>query len=478
MKKVSLLCLYGVMALGVMIGDAWSTQTNMGTIKIPVGAAGTSGANGASAYQIWLNNGHSGTEAEFLASLIGAQGPQGEPGVDGATPISCEAQITMSDKDTNTGCYTISTQKRKANTAGTACENDGAAVSKQVCDGANGTDGQDGVGVCDGITLANLSKTVKNTTSVYTAGTSTTVGYLTNTRTMCDNSTETTDKVEDACVQVKDARTSGACNGAYLVCTNQTTDATYNVCKEVAGQNISSLSSAISAAQSAADNAQSTADSKVDTTTFTTYQSTVASTYASKDDVYTKTQVDNAIGTATSGLATETYVDSAVANKQDTLTTAQLAAVNSGITSGKITTYDGYATTIANKADKATTLAGYGITDAYTKTQSDNTYLTQTNASSTYLNKTDAASTYLSRSAASSTYLTQTDASSTYATKSTVETLSQTVNGTCGGSEGSAIKGIGSEGSGESSGSGGNCTASLESRIAALEAAVAALQSN
>lgn len=57
--------------------------------------------------------------------------------------------------------------------------------------------------------------------------------------------------------------------------------------------------------------------------------------------------------------------------KQAALTTAQLAAANSGITADKVSTYDGYATTIAGKADAATTLAGYGITDAYTKTEVD-----------------------------------------------------------------------------------------------------------
>lgn len=44
--------------------------------------------------------------------------------------------------------------------------------------------------------------------------------------------------------------------------------------------------------------------------------------------------------------------------KQDALTTAQINAIAA----------------VANKADKATTLSGYGITDAYTKTETD-TYL-------------------------------------------------------------------------------------------------------
>lgn len=52
----------------------------------PQGNPGTDGKDGQSAYQIWLSNGHEGTETDFLNSLIGArgeQGPQGEPGKNG-----------------------------------------------------------------------------------------------------------------------------------------------------------------------------------------------------------------------------------------------------------------------------------------------------------------------------------------------------------------------------------------------------------
>ena len=58
------------------------------------GATGPAGADGDSAYQIWLDEGNSGTEAVFLLSLkgdtgatgpAGPQGPQGEVGPDGAT---------------------------------------------------------------------------------------------------------------------------------------------------------------------------------------------------------------------------------------------------------------------------------------------------------------------------------------------------------------------------------------------------------
>jgi Collagen triple helix repeat (20 copies) len=52
------------------------------------GINGTNGSNGLSAYQVWLNAGNTGTEAQFLTALrgaTGAQGPQGIQGIQGAT---------------------------------------------------------------------------------------------------------------------------------------------------------------------------------------------------------------------------------------------------------------------------------------------------------------------------------------------------------------------------------------------------------
>jgi hypothetical protein len=48
------------------------------------GPPGLDGTDGDSAYQIWLNAGNTGTQADFLNSLIGAQGPAGVNGNDGA----------------------------------------------------------------------------------------------------------------------------------------------------------------------------------------------------------------------------------------------------------------------------------------------------------------------------------------------------------------------------------------------------------
>lgn len=67
-------------------------------------------------------------------------------------------------------------------------------------------------------------------------------------------------------------------------------------------------------------------------------------------DVYTKRKVDELLST-----------------KQEKLSDTQVSAINSGITSDKVTKYDQYDERIKGKADKATTLAGYTITDAYTK---------------------------------------------------------------------------------------------------------------
>lgn len=45
------------------------------------GETGSKGDNGLSAYQVWLNNGNSGTEEDFLASLKGPQGGLNEEAV-------------------------------------------------------------------------------------------------------------------------------------------------------------------------------------------------------------------------------------------------------------------------------------------------------------------------------------------------------------------------------------------------------------
>lgn len=73
---------------------------------------------------------------------------------------------------------------------------------------------------------------------------------------------------------------------------------------------------------------------------------------------------------STNKLVDNTSMTNALANKQNALNSTQLNACNSGITSAKVTTYDGYGTKIttletnvANKQDKLTAGYGIGITD-------------------------------------------------------------------------------------------------------------------
>jgi hypothetical protein len=49
-------------------------------VELASGPAGAAGTNGLSAYEIWLAQSNTGTEADFLSSLEGAQGPVGPSG--------------------------------------------------------------------------------------------------------------------------------------------------------------------------------------------------------------------------------------------------------------------------------------------------------------------------------------------------------------------------------------------------------------
>ena len=87
----------------------------------------------------------------------------------------------------------------------------------------------------------------------------------------------------------------------------------------------------------------------------------------------TMDKITDAGALATKDQVSETDLDSALTQKINTLNdnshTHSNKTVLDGITSEKVTKWDQTAANIENKADKANTLAGYGITDAYTKEQ-------------------------------------------------------------------------------------------------------------
>ena len=75
------------------------------------GQPGRDGTDGKSAYQIWLDNGHSGTETDFLDSLKGAKGDPGQNGTngqDGKDAIDTVKTITSGTLSSlSTGKYEI-----------------------------------------------------------------------------------------------------------------------------------------------------------------------------------------------------------------------------------------------------------------------------------------------------------------------------------------------------------------------------------
>jgi hypothetical protein len=59
----------------------------------PTGATGSAGADGASAYAVAVANGFVGSQSAWLASLVGAAGPKGDPGAGGAPPVIVDVAI-------------------------------------------------------------------------------------------------------------------------------------------------------------------------------------------------------------------------------------------------------------------------------------------------------------------------------------------------------------------------------------------------
>lgn len=71
--------------------------TMLGLLAAPLAACGSDGEDGLSAYQVWLNAGNTGTEQDFLDSLVatpGEPGIPGEPGLDGE-PGAPAASVTI-----------------------------------------------------------------------------------------------------------------------------------------------------------------------------------------------------------------------------------------------------------------------------------------------------------------------------------------------------------------------------------------------
>ena len=105
------------------------------------GINGQDGTNGLSAYEIAVQNGFVGTEAEWLASLQGTDGQDGANGQDG---IDGQNGIDGQDGTNGLSAYEIALQN---GFVGTEAE---WLASLEGIDGQNGADGQDGANGTDG----------------------------------------------------------------------------------------------------------------------------------------------------------------------------------------------------------------------------------------------------------------------------------------------------------------------------------------
>lgn len=74
--------------------------------------------------------------------------------------------------------------------------------------------------------------------------------------------------------------------------------------------------------------------------------------------------VDSQLSTSSTNPVQNQVITNALNTKQDSLNVAQLSAANSGITAAKVSTYDGYASQISEKANSAD-LATVATTGAY-----------------------------------------------------------------------------------------------------------------
>ena len=123
-------------------------------------------------------------------------------------------------------------------------------------------------------------------------------------------------------------------------------------------------------------------------------------------DAYTKTDADGKYATKAQGTKADTAVQPATLEAYVTTETANSTYATKVELGNKADT-----SALAGKADKETTLAGYGITDAYTKTEADGKYATKAQGT-----KADTAV----QPSALSAYVTTETATSTYATKASL----------------------------------------------------------
>jgi hypothetical protein len=152
----------------------------------PQGPAGPSGQDGLSAYEIWLAEGNTGTEADFLAGITGPQGPQGAQGIQGPQGVQGPAGANgangldgngiTSTTDNGDGTFTFTYDDGSTFTTSDLTGPQGVQGPQGIQGpaGVNGTNGLDGNGIAS--TTDNGDGTF---TFIYDDGTTFTTSDLT-----------------------------------------------------------------------------------------------------------------------------------------------------------------------------------------------------------------------------------------------------------------------------------------------------------
>ena len=141
------------------VGDAYLVQGNMyvwciddndwqnvGNIQ---GPAGKDGAEGKSAYQVWLDAGNTGSEEEYLASLKGERGIQGIQGATGKDGTSYYFYVRYSSNSAGSPMTVTPQNDTKymgvASTTSTTPPTSSSAYTWSLIKGADGEKGEPGV---------------------------------------------------------------------------------------------------------------------------------------------------------------------------------------------------------------------------------------------------------------------------------------------------------------------------------------------
>ena len=120
----------------------------------PEGPAGIDGQDGLSAYEVWLSQGNTGTEADFLNGIIGPQGPAGTNGINGTNGT-----------DGQNGQDGLSAYEVWLSQGNTGAEADflNGIIGPQGPAGTNGVDGTDGIDGQDGLSAYEVWLSQGNT---------------------------------------------------------------------------------------------------------------------------------------------------------------------------------------------------------------------------------------------------------------------------------------------------------------------------